>query len=131
MVARPRYIAKIDVAFRSVRVPLVHRVNCFDKLDVVCDVDTANINPEVSQPISSSLIPTEFNLLVTRLIGASPFHDIFEGDLLGVQTPYVRQYGILRYIVTEELLRKAECSLAVGNQEAHISCELSDKAHSW
>lgn len=45
-----------------------------------------------SKPFLSSLFSTESNFLIARLILASGICHVFEGDLLGIRSPCVREY---------------------------------------
>ena len=68
----------------------------------------------MSQPIASSLFSAESDLFVARLSPASIIHYVFEGDLLGIQSPSVRKYGIAGNIVANEVLGQAELARALA-----------------
>jgi hypothetical protein len=75
------------------------------KLNVIRFVDTAGVDPKVSQAIKFGLFSAESNLVVARFVLASAIYQVLKGELFGVRSPCVRKYRIRRdFIVANEIL---------------------------
>ena len=76
---------------------------------MVSFVDAAGVDPEVLQAVFPGLIATELDLLVAMLILARAIYQVFEGELLVLWAPSVRQNRIAwDFIVARELFRKTK-----------------------
>jgi hypothetical protein len=66
------------------------------KLSFVSLVNATGINLKILQAVLFSLLSTELDLLIARLILASAICHVFKRDLLSISSPCVRKYRIRR-----------------------------------
>ena len=105
-----RNIREVYVAFISNTTPAKPGVDSLGKLSAVRFVDATRIYPKVLQAIASGLFSAEAESLIASLTLASTIHQVFEGDLVSVRSPRVREYCIGRNLIDKTFI-EAEFAL--------------------
>jgi hypothetical protein len=68
-----------------------------------------------------SLLRTERDLAVTRLVFAGPRCQVLEADLLTGRTPGMREYCICRDVVTDNILVQDDLAAGLAFQERMVA----------
>src|SRR3569833_546721 len=97
----------IGITDGGVLVPAEHGVDGLLQLDGVGLIDAARIDPDMQVTISSRLLAASSDLSwPTSRVLVSVSNDILEGQLLMIFPPCVRQYGVRRHGLMEEVLER-------------------------
>jgi hypothetical protein len=128
--SRCRNVGWVYVAFSCTMVPAEHVINGLCELGVIPLVNTAGVDPKVTQIITSGLLSAEHDLTVASFILTIPIYHVEEGDFFS--PPSMRKDSVGWYVVLANFYRgklavSIQCQKTHNVQDTHKNvkvCEL-------
>jgi hypothetical protein len=119
-VAIYRNICQIDVTSLRFAIPAEHGVDGLRELSIVRFINTACVNPDISQVVPSGLFSAEHDLSEPNFIAdfTRPISQVLESDFIIFISPGMREYCIGGKVF-DEILGQAEFAIICKVQEAH------------